>query len=332
MADHENVFRIIDAVACLVSLLSCFGLVCFLRRLPGELRGRLFPRQALWLGLADIAYTAAKLTIHHLRLAIGTDVVDLCHHAWLVMITTNVTYLMEMFLCLGFAFQAAKSSAGLKMLKYSGVLSIVIGGLVVLTEPWWNLVGHPDFLMCQVVDTHTMDSAFLVLTIACLAISFLSFAFVLGSPHASSDAVHRRVVIRSRAYMIKTVAMTCPTLLVVFLFSVMGLNPLLLDFAHVANILQDLNGAANTMTYFFLSRYSRRRIIEHKSARPPVEESYHIAFESEVGVRMFTADTFRSTRSSVVSTDGSYEGSFEDSSEGMVELEKDCNPQVVAAQ
>lgn len=304
MVEHELVFRLADFAACLLSLCSCCVLVCRLRSLPTELRGRLFPRQALWLGFADVAYTVAKLTIHHLRFVIGTDFLDLCHHAWFIMITTNVTYLMEMFLCLGFAFQAAKSSRGLRLLRYSGVLSLVIGGLVVLTEPFWNLVGLPDLLMCQVVDTHTMDIAFIVLTIACLLVSFCSFVFVLAAPHPSSNAVHRRVVVRSTAYMVKTVTMVFPTLLALVLFKTIGLRPAVLVFAQVANILQDFNGVANALTYYFLSRYSRRRMVDTPPHLSVAEESYHVAFDAGVGVRMFDRQSTSPSMASSLNREG----------------------------
>lgn len=180
------------------------------------------------------------------------------------------------------------------MLKWSGLLSLALGGLVVLAEPWWNYASMPDFSLCQIVDPRTTDVAFVALTVACLGISFGSFVFVLAKERDSSNAVHRRTVIRSAAYMVKTVIIVCPVVLGVLLFFVFGLRPMVLQFSQVANTLQDLNGVANAMTYFLLSRYSRRGVLDHTA---PAQESFHVAFDEEVGVNLYKESTLSTTSS-----------------------------------
>jgi hypothetical protein len=263
---------IVAFVATLLSVAACVWLVCYLRRLPVVVRCRLFPRQALWLCLADIAFAVSKLVIVHMRWAVNRD---LCPYFFPVMASTNISYLLEMYICVGFAFQAAKWSRGLRLLRHSGTASVLMGVALVFAEPWRTMSGKLDSYLCH---ADRLDNVYVYLTMTCLMVSLGSLAFVLAKAQLSSEAVQSRVVFRSSCYVVKSLVTVLPVVISYYFFNDANFDLL----SAVANTLQDLNGAANAATYFFQSRYSRDAAIDRRAV---LEQTYHVGFNEDVSVR-----------------------------------------------
>jgi hypothetical protein len=266
---------VIDLSGSVLSLVSCLGLLCSLYQLPSVARCRLFPRQVLWLCLADIAYAVVRLT-EHLHWAIP---VDLCHYFWLVMATTNVSFLLEISICLGFALKVARCSRCLQLLDYGGFVSLILGTAVVLLEPYQKFYGQLGHYSCSVHGAGTVDTVFIALLLTCLSVSFGCFVFVRVMARASNEAVLRRTSIQSAAYMVKSLILVG----LVFVWWCTPLertHPAVRIYIDVAIALQDFNGAANVATYFFQSRYARPSIFDR--AKNTRGDSYRVAFAEGV--------------------------------------------------
>jgi hypothetical protein len=267
MVELQNLpMFVVDFSTSLLSLASCLWLLRSLCGLPKAVRHRLFPRQALWLCGADIAYATCKL-VARLRWSIAFD---MCDHWWLVMSIMSMSYLMEMFICLGFACQAAKWTRSLRLLRYSGGASLILSAALVFLEPWRRFYGKSGEYSCR-AEPGTMDIVNIVLTGSCLAISFGCFVFVHAKTRGSPDAVHTSVSIRCAAYSAKSL------ILMMTVISWFGLADRV--FILIAMIVQNLNGAANAATYYFQSRYAQPTIHDLKTTRA---DSFRVAFSVEV--------------------------------------------------
>jgi hypothetical protein len=197
------------------------------------------------------------------------------------MASTNISYLLEMCICLGFALQAAKCRRGLTALKYSASFAFVLGSVVVALEP----LPAPTELGSYVCDFDELDAAFIALASICSLVSIASLAFVGFKARMSSNAVERRVMFRSMMYVVNSLVTVVPIVICIFVYisfvhgQTEAVHPLLTVFVNLATTLQDLNGAANAMTYFLQSRYARKALHDRAGSG---DTSFHVDFSDEV--------------------------------------------------